>query len=233
MYFWDSKYDIKMNYAIITAGGIGKRMNTNIPKQFMEIGGRPILMHTIKRFYDFDNNIKIILSLPKEYINLWKQLCEEHLFLIKHKIVEGGKTRFHSIKNALNEINEKGFVAVHDGVRPFVSKETIEKTFASSKENGNGIASLDIFYSIRKFEDNISIAKNRNLYKEIQTPQTFEIKTLKKAYLQDYDDNFTDDASVVEKLGKKIFLTEGNRENIKITTPFDITLAEAIMNSFS
>lgn len=207
-------------------------MNANIPKQFIEIGGRPILMYTIKRFYDYDNSINILISLPKDYIIFWKQLCEEHLFLIKHKVVEGGKTRFHSIKNALNEINEDGFVAVHDGVRPFVSEKTIERTFASAKENGNGIASSDIYYSIRKVENNISIAKNRNLYKEIQTPQTFRVETLKKAYLQDYDMNFTDDASVVEKLGEKIFLTESNRENIKITTPFDIVIGEAILNSF-
>lgn len=217
---------------IITAGGIGNRMLYEIPKQFIEIGGRPILMHTIKRFYDFDNETNIIISLPKQHIYLWEKLCKEHLFLIKHKIVKGGKTRFHSIKNALNEISNNGFVAVHDGVRPFVSNETIEKTFLSAKDSGNGVASMDIFYSIRKVEGDISTAQNRDTYKEIQTPQTFKVKTLKEAYLQNYEDSFTDDASVVEKLGYKIFLTEGNRENIKITTPYDLTIGEAILNSF-
>ncbi len=219
-----------MNYVIITAGGTGKRMGSELPKQFIELGGRPILMHSIKRFYDFDKTINIIISLPQDYISLWKELCKEHLFLIKHKVVSGGKTRFHSIKNALAEVNEDGLVAVHDGVRPLVSNETIKRSFESAFELGNGIASSNIVFSIRKFENGISLAKNRDLYKEIQTPQTFKVSVLKNAYLQEFNEEFTDDASVVEKLGEKIYLTEGNRDNIKITTPFDILIAEAVIS---
>jgi len=222
-----------MNYVIITAGGIGKRMKTNLPKQFIKLGGIPLLMHTIKKFHDFDNDIKIIISLPKDHFNTWKLVCKEHHFLINHKIVEGGETRFHSIKNALKEIEEEGITAVHDGVRPFVSIETIDRTFASAIKNGNGVASLDIFHSIRKIEKDINVTKNRDFYKEIQTPQTFKTRIIKKAYLQKYEEQFTDDSSVVEKLGEKIFLTIGNRENIKITTPFDIIIGEAILNSIN
>lgn len=220
-----------MNYVIITAGGTGKRMGSKMPKQFIEFGGKPILMHSIKKFYDFDKSINIIISLPQNYIQMWTILCNEHLFLIEHKVVAGGDTRFHSIKNALKEIKGDGFIAVHDGVRPLVSNETIKRTFESAYKFGNGIASSEIVFSIRKIENNISVAKNRDLYKEIQTPQTFKISILKNAYLQEYNESFTDDASVVEKFGEKVYLTKGNKENIKITTPFDILIAEAVIRS--
>jgi len=218
-----------MDFVIITAGGIGKRMEAKIPKQFLKLAEMPILMHTIKRFYDYNNKIKIIISLPAEHIKNWVVLCSLHMFTIKHKVVAGGKTRFHSIKNALAEIKEDGFVAVHDGVRPLVNIGTIIRSFESAKENGSGVASLNIDFSIRKIKKTSSISKNRDLYKEIQTPQSFKVSTLKKAYKQNYDTNFTDDASVVEKLGENIFLTQGNKENIKITSPFDILLAESIL----
>lgn len=218
-----------MDFVIITAGGIGKRMEAKIPKQFLKLAEIPILMHTIKRFYDYNNKIKIIISLPAEHIKNWNVLCEKHMFTIKHKVVAGGKTRFYSIKNALAEIKEGGFVAVHDGVRPLVNIGTIIRSFESAKENGSGVASLNIDFSIRKIKKTSSISKNRDLYKEIQTPQTFKVRILKKAYKQNYDTNFTDDASVVEKLGENIFLTQGNKENIKITSPFDILLAESIL----
>ena len=219
------------NYVIITAGGFGKRMKSELPKQFLDLSGKPLLMHTINRFYNFNNNLNIILSLPEAYITFWKDLCEKHQFTIKHKVVSGGNTRFHSIKNALGEVSGNGLVAVHDGVRPLVSSETIKKTFDEALKHGNAVSSLDIVFSIRKNESHETVAVNRDLYKEIQTPQTFKISILKKAYEQNYEDCFTDDASVVEKLGETIFLTEGNRENMKITTPADIKIVEALLNT--
>lgn len=215
-----------MDYVIITAGGLGTRMGKEIPKQFLKLSDKIILMHSIERFYDFKNDIKIIISLPENYINYWKNLCKRYRFTIKHKIVKGGETRFHSIQNALNEVSGKGLVAVHDGVRPLVSIETINRTFETAKLYGSGIASTDIFFSIRKITGEKSVAVNREIYKEIQTPQTFKISLLKKAYLQKFDDAFTDDASVVESIGEIIHLTEGNRDNIKITTSEDLKTAE-------
>lgn len=219
------------NYVIITAGGFGKRMGLELPKQFLNLSGIPVLMHTINRFYNYNNDLQIILSLPKEYIPFWKELCNKHKFTIKHEIVSGGDTRFHSIKNALAKVSGNGFVAVHDGVRPLVSFKTIQKTFEVALKQGNAVASLDIVFSLRKKESEQTVTVNRDLFKEIQTPQTFKISILKKAYEQKYDDSFTDDASVVEKLGERIFLTKGNSENIKITTPTDIKIAETLLDT--
>ncbi len=218
-----------MNFVIITAGGIGRRMGSEIPKQFLKLNGKPVLMYTIEKFYTFNKDIKIILSLPGSYIHLWKILCEEHNFTLNYRIVEGGKTRFHSIQNALKEVFGNGIVAIHDGVRPLVNIKTIQRTFDKAEKYGNGIASNDIFFSLRKISKTGSVAVNREFFKEIQTPQTFNISIIKKAYHQEYDDAFTDDASVVEKLGEKIYLTRGNRENIKITCPEDMKVAEMFL----
>ncbi|MCF6366849.1 MAG: 2-C-methyl-D-erythritol 4-phosphate cytidylyltransferase [Bacteroidales bacterium] len=220
-----------MKYVIITAGGTGKRMETELPKQFLEISGKPILMHTISRFFNYDNNLHIILSLPEKYLDFWKELCEKYSFNIPHNSVKGGKTRFHSIKNALKEVAEDGFVAVHDGVRPLVSNETIKRSFLTAEKYGNAVASQKIVFSLRKKERKKTITVNRDLYFEIQTPQIFKVGILKKAYKQNYQDIFTDDASVVEAYGEEIFLTKGNRENIKITTPADLKIAEALLNT--
>jgi len=152
-----------MNYVIITAGGFGKRMGTELPKQFIELFGKPILMHSIKRFFDYDNSLNIILSLPEKYFRLWEDLCKKHSFEIKHKIVKGGETRFYSIKNALNEVAGNGFVAVHDGVRPLVSKETIKQTFLTAEKYGNAVASQKIIFSLRKKEEEKTVAVNREI----------------------------------------------------------------------
>jgi len=217
-------------FAIITAGGIGTRMNATVPKQFLVLGNLPILMHSIKRFYDFDNSIHIILSIPEEYFEFWKQLLKKYKFEIKHRIVAGGKTRFQSIKNSLDRINEDGIVAVHDGVRPLVSKETIKRTFDTAEKYGNAVASCDIVFSLRKTKNGKNFALNRNFYKEIQTPQAFNTGDLKRAYTVDLREDFTDDASVFEAAGHKINLVKGNRENIKITSPEDLIIAEALLN---
>jgi len=218
------------HFAILTAGGTGTRMNAEIPKQFLKLGNLPILMHTVNRFHQFDNQITIILSLPENYIEYWKNLCAEYHFTIKHHIVKGGKTRFHSIKNTLEIINESGFVAVHDAVRPLVSLETLKRTFQTAEKKGNAVASYDIIYSLRKVEKDFNFAVNRSLYKEIQTPQTFDIEKLKEAYHLAYREEFTDDASVFEAAGNTINLVQGNPENIKITSPEDLIIAEALLN---
>ncbi len=217
-------------FVVITAGGIGTRMNSEIPKQFLKSGNLPILMHTLKKFYDFDNKLQIILSLPSNYFDYWNNLCVEYGFDVNHRIVAGGKTRFHSIKNALETINEAGIVAVHDGVRPLVSNGTIKRTFEKAQHSGNAVAACDIVFSIRKVENNTNNAVNRNAYKEIQTPQTFDVKALQEAYNFGFKEEFTDDASVFEAAGHTINLVEGNRENIKITSPEDLLFAEILLN---
>ncbi len=217
-------------FAIITAGGIGARMHSEIPKQFLKLSDLPILMHTLKKFYDFDNSLQIILSLPADYFDYWNNLCAKYRFDINHRIVAGGTTRFHSIKNALKTINETGIVAVHDGVRPLVSSDTIKRTFEKAQQSDNAVASCDIVFSIRKVENNTNYAVNRNAYKEIQTPQTFDVKALQEAYDLEFKEEFTDDASVFEAAGHQIHLVKGNKENIKITSSEDLIIAEALLN---
>lgn len=220
-----------IKYAIITAGGSGIRMGSEIPKQFLDLCGKPILMYSIERFFSYDKNIKIIVSLPEEHIDYWLNLCSEYKFKIEHKYVIGGKTRFHSIKNALEKVIEPGLVAVHDGVRPLVSTQTIKNTFLIAEKSGNAIASRDIVFSLRKVEAGHSESVDRSQYKEIQTPQTFQSSLIKEAYEQKYIGTFTDDASVIEKKGNKINLVEGNCENIKITDKADMIIAEVLLNS--
>ena len=217
-------------YAIIVAGGSGIRMGTDIPKQFLLLDNKPLLMHTLTQFYNCSNEIKIILVLPKAQINYWENLCEKYNFKIIHQIVEGGDTRFQSVKNGLNNINEKSLVAVHDGVRPLVSTSLIDNCFNHAEKQGNAIPYSIIKESIRKIsgEDNVSL--NRREYVTIQTPQVFYSETLVSSYQQEFKNEFTDDASVVEFYGEKINLIEGNAENIKITTILDLKYAEILLN---
>lgn len=217
-------------YTIITAGGIGTRMGTGIPKQFLQLSGKPILMHTFERFYDYDPGIRFILTLPEEFISYWNELCVKYKFTIKHEIASGGETRFHSIKNALRLIADPGFVAVHDGVRPLVSAGTILKAFCTAEQYGNAVVSQKIPFSIRMLEADGNRSVDRRAFVEIQTPQIFDSELLKKAYEQAYTPLFTDDASVVEAMGEKIHLTEGNPENIKITNHTDFIIAEALLS---
>ncbi len=211
---------------IIVAGGLGTRMNSVIPKQFLEISGKPILFHTIEKFYFFDLSIKIIIVLPQEHIIRWNELVEKFNFTIPLCIVTGGKTRFDSVKNGL-EMIEKGIVAIHDAVRPLVSTATIKTAFDAAKEKGNAIPSISVNDSLRIIDINGNKPLDRNQVRIIQTPQCFEAVIIKKAYLQKYDKSFTDDASVIEKSGVKVNLVEGNPENIKITNSFDLKIAEA------
>jgi len=217
--------------AIIVAGGKGTRMQADIPKQFIEIHGKPVLMHTLEAFHRYDDSIQLILVLPASQLNAWKKLCLKHAFLLPHQIVSGGETRYNSVLNGLAQIKTPALIAVHDGVRPFVSNGTIKRCFDEAEKHGSAIPVIDIVDSIRQIKKTGSQSVDRSNYKLVQTPQVFDSEILKKAYEQDFSALFTDDASVVEALGLKITLVEGNRENIKITTAFDLVLAETVLSS--
>ena len=212
-------------YAIIVAGGSGSRMKTDIPKQFIEVGGLPILMHTLRRFKEADENIEIILVLPESQFDYWNELCKNYP-TVPHKLVKGGKTRFQSGLNGLQVIDSEGLVAIHDGVRPFVSTEIINESFRIAAEKGTAVVSVPSKDSVRVN----GLAIDRSTVRIIQTPQTFQISLIKKAFETEELSTFTDDASVAEHAGFKINLIEGNYENIKITTPEDLLWAEEILN---
>lgn len=217
-------------HVIIVAGGTGKRMGTEIPKQFLLLKGLPVLMHTINVFFQFDEKINIVLALPKEYFNEWTALCKQFNFNILHTISAGGETRFHSVKNALATIKETDcLIAVHDGVRPLVSSEVIKRAFDCAEEKGAAIPCVTVNDSLRMLTEKYSRSIDRNNIRAIQTPQCFRADLLKRAYEQEYEDYFTDDATVIEDFGSKVYLVEGNPENIKITTPIDLKIAEALI----
>ena len=221
-----------MDYIIIVAGGKGMRMGTDIPKQFIPVGGIPVLMRTIERFHEYDTVLNIILVLPKHQQDYWKALCKEYNFNIPHVIVNGGETRFNSSKNGLAAIPDdaEGVVGIHDGVRPFVSLSVIKECFETAREEYAAIPVLPVTDTIR-YIDAHGGGRNvqRSDYRIVQTPQVFDISLLKRAFNQPYQDSFTDDASVVERLGCQVSMVEGNRENIKLTTPFDLKVAETLL----
>ena len=212
-------------FALIVAGGSGSRMNNNIPKQFIEINGRPVLMHTFDTFFKYDPNLEFILVLPQEHIQLWNSLCKLHRFVLNHKIAFGGNTRFQSVKNGLDKISEEGIVFIHDGVRPLVSGQTLKNCFETATEKGNALPVIPVTESVRVKEEQTSRAVDRSKYFLVQTPQTFRTDIILNAYKQTENNLFTDDASGLESLGETIYMVEGNRENIKITFPEDLILA--------
>ncbi|MDH5381503.1 MAG: 2-C-methyl-D-erythritol 4-phosphate cytidylyltransferase [Cyclobacteriaceae bacterium] len=216
-------------YALIVAGGKGTRMCTEVPKQFLLLKGRPVLMHTLEAFYLYSKKIIIILGLPKDDIILWEKLCEEHNFKIPHSIVVGGNSRFQTVKRGLDTINEEGLVAIHDGVRPLIRKEVIAASFNIAQVHKTAVASLRLKESLRKINQDGSEAVDRSQYRIIQTPQTFDLDLIKKAYNVEERSWMTDDASVAESSGYSISLFEGHYENIKITTPSDLPVAEALI----
>ena len=220
-------------FVIIVAGGSGQRMESSIPKQFLSINKEIILMKSIKSFHEFDSTLKIIVAIPENHIPYWDDLCSKHDFAIEHIVVKGGQTRYHSVKNALEKVANDGIVAIHDGVRPLVSQTTIEQVFEIALINGNAVPYIDLVDSIRFIDSDVNKPVDRNKYKLIQTPQAFDCNLIKKAYEQSGDESFTDDASLVEKLGIKINLVPGNRENIKITSQIDLKIAEALSNYLS
>ncbi|MCL1943487.1 MAG: 2-C-methyl-D-erythritol 4-phosphate cytidylyltransferase [Candidatus Azobacteroides sp.] len=218
-------------YVLVMAGGKGLRMGNDVPKQFLPLNGKPVLMHTLEAFYRYDSDIGLILVLPDEQREYWVSLCEAYSFVVPHSVTGGGETRFHSVKNGLEFVENGGLVAVHDGVRPFVSTEVIAECFRVAENDHAVIPVIDVVETIRKIEGDSSRTVDRNAYKLVQTPQIFQTDLLKKAYEQPYTEAFTDDASVVEASGKTIRLVPGNRENIKITTPFDLLIGEAILKA--
>lgn len=219
-----------MNAVIIVAGGKGLRMGGDIPKQFLPVGGRPILMRTINRFLEYDASMQVVLVLPQNQQEYWQSLCEEYHFVQPYTLANGGETRFHSVKNGLDKVSsEAALIGVHDGVRPFVSLDTIRATYEDAARSEAVVPVVDVVETVRHIVgENVSETVPRNDYKLVQTPQVFSSTLLRAAYSQPYKEFFTDDASVVERFGHFVTLVPGNRENIKITTPFDLKVAEVL-----
>ena len=215
-------------FVILVAGGKGLRFGGEVPKQFLPVKGRPVLMRTIDVFKKAFPEIHVVLVLSLSQQEYWKQLCKEYSFDVPLQIADGGETRFHSVKNGLSLIPDThAIVGVHDGVRPLVSEDTIFRCYETAEKEGTAVPVVPVVETVRKLEeDGKSKTVDRNLYRLVQTPQTFQVEILKKAYGQPYESFFTDDASVVEKMNVPVVLVEGNRENIKITTPSDLLFAE-------
>lgn len=227
-------------YAVIVAGGRGVRMGADRPKQFLEIGGKPILRHTVERFLAFDPGIELILVLPKDQRDFWRDYCHENGFLERYTLVSGGITRFHSVQNALEYVRTDGVVAVHDGVRPFVGTDLLARLYDAAEACEAVIPVLPVVESVRKVETDASgretsVPVDRNGLVLVQTPQVFRSDVLKEAYRQPFRPSFTDDASVVEAAGHPVELVPGERFNIKVTTPDDLVMAEKLLtvSSFS
>ncbi len=220
-------------FAVIVAGGSGSRMKSDTPKQFIGVAGSPILMHTIRRFKEADDQIQIVVVLPEVHITTWEKLCLEYKFDILHSVKKGGKTRFQSVKSGIDNLPKDSIVAVHDGVRPFTSLETIKTSYKVANEKGNAITAIPLKDSIREITNSGNVAKNRDNYRLIQTPQTFVTSILQEAYDTEEYESFTDDASVVEFAGHSINLIEGSYQNIKITTPEDLLFAGVLQSKSS
>lgn len=221
---------------IIVAGGSGKRMGAALPKQFLLLEGKPLLMWTIEAFHRFDAAMQLIVVLPQEHHATWKELCAEHKFAIAHTLVSGGAERFHSTLEGLKSVTHDGLVAVHDGVRPLVSTELIARCFSAAKEHGAAIPVVPISSSVRTLTSegststslSASKAMDRSLLRAVQTPQCFRVELLHRAFELPYDPAFTDEATLVERLGVDVHLVEGEEHNIKVTTPFDLRVAEVV-----
>ena len=235
-------------FVIIVAGGKGLRMGGELPKQFIPIEGRPVLMRTLDTFHACDSSIQIILVLPRDHQEYWRELCALYSFTVPHRIADGGATRFHSVQSGLALVDApEALVAVHDGVRPFVSHEVISRCYADAEAHGAVVPVIPVVETVRQLiraeeaegearhleviVNSKSVTVDRNAYRLVQTPQTFRATLLRRAYEQPYTDAFTDDASVVEALGEAVTLVDGNRENIKLTTPFDLIVAKALIDS--
>ena len=219
-------------YAIIVAGGKGLRMGGELPKQFIPVEGRPVLMRTLDAFHACDASIQLILVLPHDHQAYWHELCAQYQFAVPHRIADGGATRFHSVQSGLSLVDApEALVAVHDGVRPFVSPEVIRRCYAEAEAHGAVVPVIPVVETVRQLVGEGSKTVARDAYRLVQTPQTFRATLLRRAYEQPYTDAFTDDASVVEALGCAVTLVDGNRENIKLTTPFDLIVAKALVDS--
>lgn len=219
-------------YALIVAGGSGTRMQSQVPKQFIPIGDKPVLMHTLDRFHSFSSAIQLILVLPHTQLAVWKQLCATYHFQVPHTLVTGGNTRFESVQNGLQAISgTEGVVAIHDGVRPFVPVQTIAESFEVASVQGTGVVAVASKDSVRILSQTGNQAIDRQTVRLVQTPQTFQVQLIKQAFAQATHTDFSDDASVAEAAGYLIHLVEGSYRNIKITTPEDLIIAEVLLRS--
>ena len=220
-------------YLIVVAGGKGTRMGGEMPKQFQLLGDKPVIMLTLERLHAMDPGIQLILVLPAEHFELWKELCKQHSFAVPLLLAQGGTTRFHSVQNGLAQVDDidEALVGVHDGVRPFVSPRVLADCFREAWINGAAIPMLDVQDSLRHIVGGNGVTEvvQRDRYRLVQTPQVFKLSLLRRAYEQRFIESFTDDASVVEALGEHVAGVEGNRENIKLTTPFDLMIAKTLM----
>ena len=219
--------------AIIVAGGSGRRLGGPVPKQFQTVKGRPLLMWTIEAFHAYDATMPLIVVLPKEHFDIWKALCMGHRFFIDHQVVAGGAERFHSVKSGLEKVEGDGLVAVHDGVRPVVSSALIERCFEAAHHKGAAIPVVPVVPSIREITPDGSRALDRSILRVVQTPQCFHTDLLRKAFEQPYDAAFTDEASLVERLGVKVELVEGEADNLKVTSATDLFVAEHLLQRSS
>jgi 2-C-methyl-D-erythritol 4-phosphate cytidylyltransferase len=218
-------------YAIVVAGGKGTRIKSAIPKQFIEVCGLPVLMHTLNAFYRYSEKITIILVLPQDDVPIWESLCVKYNFTRPYILQHGGDTRFQSVRNGLQKIEGEGLVAIHDGVRPLVSEDIIGASFRLASVHGNAVAAVRLKESIRMTDQDKTKAMDRSKFRLIQTPQTFMVSLIRKAYEVKEQESLTDDASVAELAGHTISLFEGSYENLKITTPEDLVIAEALIRS--
>lgn len=220
-------------YLIVVAGGKGSRMGGEMPKQFQLLAGRPVVMVTLERLYAMDPSMQLILVLPSEHIELWKELSSEYEFAVPLILAQGGSTRFHSVQNGLAQVDDMddALVGVHDGVRPFVSASVLDKCFCEAWAHGAAIPMIDLQDSLRHIVgcNGATEVVPRDRYRLVQTPQVFRLSLLRRAYEQRFVESFTDDASVVEALGEQVVGVDGNRENIKLTTPFDLVIAKTLM----
>ncbi len=217
-------------YIIVVAGGRGTRMGGDIPKQFLPLAGSTVLMHTLERMATAMPQATLILALPQDQQEEWQRLCHTYNYTRPHRVVDGGESRFHTVSNALAYVPNGAVVAIHDGVRPLVSEEVVCNAFATARRHGSAIPTMPVVESLRMIKGNASQAVDRNLFRSVQTPQVFDSTLLKAAYATPYCSEFTDDASVYERAGHSVTLIEGNKENIKITIPQDIALAEIILS---
>lgn len=216
-------------YAILVAGGKGLRMQSNVPKQFHILAGKPVLQHSLEAFYSYNANIQCIIVLPKEQIPYWEQLCVDYNCIVPHILAQGGSERYYSVLSGLQHITTHGLVAIHDGVRPLVSQELIHQGFAHARIHSSAIPVIDSVDSLRFVEKDTNYIVNRERIKRVQTPQVFETKALLNSYALGYDSHCTDDATVWEKAGNTIFCYKGDEKNIKITTSIDIHIAELFL----
>lgn len=224
-------------YLIVVAGGKGLRMGGDLPKQFQLIGGKPVLMVTLERLHSIDPAMQLILVLPAEHLEFWKELCKEHAFAVPLLLAQGGATRFHSVQNGLALVDDidDALVGVHDGVRPFVSQRVYDDTYREALISGAAIPMIEIHDSLRHIigSNGASEIVPRDRYRLVQTPQVFKLSVLREAYQQRFIESFTDDASVVEAMGHPVVSVDGNRENIKLTTPYDLLIASTIMQCWT